>query len=107
MLEGGDGCGKSTQARRLVAPARAATGSTWSTTFEPGATELGARLRALLLDGELAVDPRAEALLMAADRAEHVAEVIAPGAGARRVGRERPVRAVVARVPGRRRAGSA
>ncbi len=72
-LEGIDGCGKSTQAkilsRRLDALA----------TFEPGATPLGRSLRTLLLDrGEGPVAARAEALLMAADRAQHVAEVIVP-----------------------------
>lgn len=48
------------------------------TTFEPGGTDLGRRVRALLLDGDGPVDPAAEALLMAADRAQHVAEVIRP-----------------------------
>jgi dTMP kinase len=72
-LEGIDGCGKSTQARRLADRLGALL------TFEPGATELGASLRRLLLDGEEGpVSERAEALLMAADRAEHVAEVVAP-----------------------------
>ncbi len=72
-LEGIDGCGKSTQARLLadrlgVVP-----------TFEPGATPLGASLRALLLDRDgHSVAARAEALLMAADRAQHVADVITP-----------------------------
>ena len=48
-------------------------------TAEPGATRLGATLRTLLLDPDLPpVSERAEALLMAADRAQHVAEVIAP-----------------------------
>ena len=51
--------------------------STWSRRVEPGGTPLGAELRRLLLDGG-AVDARAEALLMAADRAEHVATVIRP-----------------------------
>lgn len=82
-LEGIDGCGKTTQARALAA----ALGATL--TREPGATPLGARLRELLLapgDGlrdaaasdAMAPSPRAEALLMAADRAEHVALVIEP-----------------------------
>jgi dTMP kinase len=48
------------------------------TTFEPGATTLGAKLRSLLLHDDGPVDPVAEALLMAADRAEHVAEVLRP-----------------------------
>lgn len=48
-------------------------------TFEPGATGLGVSLRRLLLDRDQApVSERAEALLMAADRAQHVAEVVGP-----------------------------
>jgi dTMP kinase len=72
-LEGIDGCGKSTQARILADRLDAVL------TFEPGATPLGASLRTLLLDRDgAAVSPRAEALLMAADRAQHVAEVVVP-----------------------------
>jgi dTMP kinase len=75
-LEGIDGCGKSTQARALATALRARL------TREPGATPVGARLRELLLaPGEPdapAPSPRTEALLMAADRAEHVALVIEP-----------------------------
>jgi dTMP kinase len=72
-LEGVDGCGKSTQAVLLAS----ATGALL--TAEPGATQLGATLRTLLLDPALpAVSERAEALLMAADRAQHVAEVVRP-----------------------------
>ena len=72
-LEGVDGCGKSTQAV-LLADAIGALA-----TAEPGATRLGATLRTLLLDPDLpAVSERAEALLMAADRAQHVAEVVGP-----------------------------
>jgi len=77
VLEGCDGCGKSTQTARLVR-ALEARGHTVHATFEPGATDLGRALRALLLGGEGAVSPGAEALLMAADRAEHVAAVVAP-----------------------------
>jgi dTMP kinase len=47
-------------------------------TREPGGTPLGARLRAVLLDPETRLVDRAEALLMAADRAQHVADVIRP-----------------------------
>jgi dTMP kinase len=76
VLEGGDGCGKSTQARLLVARLRGA-GREVVATREPGATEAGVAIRSLVLGGGH-LDPRAEALLIAADRAEHVAEVIRP-----------------------------
>ena len=76
VLEGGDGCGKSTQAGILVARLRE-LGREVVATREPGATEAGAAIRALVLGGG-DLDPRAEALLIAADRAEHVARVIRP-----------------------------
>jgi dTMP kinase len=76
VLEGGDGCGKSTQAELLVARVRQA-GRDVVRTREPGSTEAGAAIRTLVLGGG-DLDPRAEALLIAADRAEHVAEVIRP-----------------------------
>ncbi len=76
-LEGIDGCGKSTQAAALAEALGA------QLTFEPGATPVGARLRELLLAPEGAPpSPRAEALLMAADRAEHVARVLEPALAA-------------------------
>lgn len=77
VLEGSDGCGKSTQAAHLVR-ALEARGIAVLATFEPGATELGRDLRTVLLGGELAVGARAEALLMAADRAQHVDTVVRP-----------------------------
>src|SRR5215510_5634084 len=77
VLEGGDGSGKSTQVTRLVA-ALQARGRTAVATFEPGETTLGAVLREALLNGRADVAPVTEALLMAADRAQHVAEVIEP-----------------------------
>jgi len=76
VLEGGDGCGKSTQAEILATRLRSA-GREVVRTREPGATEAGAGIRALVLGGG-DLDPRAEALLIAADRAQHVAEVIRP-----------------------------
>ncbi|MGH9010356.1 MAG: dTMP kinase [Acidimicrobiia bacterium] len=76
VLEGGDGCGKSTQAQTLVARLRD-LGREVVATREPGATEAGAAIRSLVLGGG-DLDSRAEALLIAADRAEHVAEVIRP-----------------------------
>ncbi len=72
VLEGGEGCGKSTQAARLAASLGALL------TREPGDTAIGARLRELLLDPATEAGPVTEALLMAADRAEHVARVIRP-----------------------------
>jgi dTMP kinase len=72
-IEGIDGCGKTTQADILAARLDALL------TFEPGATPLGAELRALVLvTRNVAIDDRTEALLMVADRAQHVAEVVAP-----------------------------
>jgi len=76
VLEGGDGSGKSTQATRLVARI-AEAGREVVPTREPGATDVGAAIRSLVLGGG-DLDPRTEALLIAADRAEHVAEVIRP-----------------------------
>jgi dTMP kinase len=73
VLEGGEGSGKSTQAAMLATRLGAVL------TREPGGTEVGRRIRALVLDPELGpVDPRAEALVMLADRAQHVAEVVQP-----------------------------
>lgn len=72
-FEGGEGSGKSTQAA-LVAERLDAV-----LTREPGATPLGVELRRLLLgSGDWTVGARAEALLMAADRAQHLDEVVTP-----------------------------
>jgi len=76
-LEGGDATGKTTQTARLADRLRA-EGRDVLATFEPGGTPLGASLRRLLLDGDVSVEPEAEALLMAADRAQHVLEVVRP-----------------------------
>ncbi len=77
-LEGGEGAGKSTQARLLSIWLRD-QGYDVEATYEPGATKVGMRLRALLLDtAHAGLDPRAEALMYAADRAEHVRSVIMP-----------------------------
>jgi dTMP kinase len=73
VFEGGEAAGKSTQASRLAGRLGAVL------TREPGGTATGKALRRLLLDPATAgLDDRAEALLMAADRAQHVAEVVRP-----------------------------
>ncbi len=72
-LEGGEGSGKSTQAALLAKRLGA------EVTREPGGTEVGERIRELVLDPAVAgLDGRAETLLMAAARAQLVAEVIGP-----------------------------
>jgi dTMP kinase len=77
-FEGGEGSGKTTQAR-LVAIWLRELGYDVVTTHEPGATKVGMRLRALLLDTtHTGMSPHAEALMYAADRAEHVSSVIKP-----------------------------
>ena len=77
-FEGGEGAGKSTQVRRL---------QEWLTheglvaraTFEPGATPSGAGIRSILLDrAHAGIAPRSEAMLYAADRAQHVHDVLRP-----------------------------
>lgn len=77
VLEGGEASGKSTQVERLVSRLRE-SGREVVETFEPGATAVGARVRALLLDGPESIEPIAEALLLAADRAQHVGEIVLP-----------------------------
>jgi dTMP kinase len=72
-FEGGEGSGKSTQAAHLARDLGAVL------TGEPGGTPLGRRIRPLLLGrGEPPPHPRAEALLLAADRAQHATEVVTP-----------------------------
>jgi dTMP kinase len=78
-FEGLDGSGKSTQCRRLGQFLRG-RGADVVTTRQPGGTELGDRIRGLLLDSRgRALDPLAELGLMFADRAQTIAEVIRPG----------------------------
>lgn len=72
-FEGGEGSGKSTQARILADRLDA------HLTFEPGASALGADLRRLVLGvGQAPVGARAETLIMAADRAQHLDEIVTP-----------------------------
>lgn len=78
-LEGPEGCGKSTQARRLAESIDAVL------TRETGGTPVGARLRDILHDVTVDdLDPRAEALMIAADRAQHMATVVRPALDAGR-----------------------
>ena len=73
VFEGADASGKSTQARRLASRLGA------ELTFQFGATEIGSAIRSILLDpAHAALDDRAEALLVIADKAQHVAEIVGP-----------------------------
>jgi dTMP kinase len=76
-FEGIDGSGKSTAARSVVDQLRAG-GLNVVLTREPGGTEPGRQIRALLLESDHGLSPETELLLMCADRAEHVASVIRP-----------------------------
>jgi dTMP kinase len=72
-FEGLEGCGKSTHVTRLAAALAAVA------TREPGGTTIGASLRATMIDAtNTMLSPRAEALLMAADRAQHLDELVTP-----------------------------
>jgi dTMP kinase len=78
VFEGGDGVGKTTQVDRLCAWL-ANEGHEVLKTFEPGDTTVGAMIRQIVLDpatGEMS--PRAEALLYAADKAQHIFSVVRP-----------------------------
>jgi dTMP kinase len=78
-LEGLEGCGKSTHTKRLGEHLDAVI------TREPGGTRIGSLLRGILADTENTdMSPRTEALLMAADRAQHMAEVVQPALDAGR-----------------------
>jgi dTMP kinase len=77
-FEGLDGCGKTTQLEKLAAVLRA-DGIEVITTREPGGTEIGERIRAVLLDSRTAgLDPLAEMALMFASRAQQIAQVVLP-----------------------------
>ena len=76
-LEGGDGSGKTTQAR-LLQQWFEEQGRAVVRTREPGGTEVGRLLRDIVLHHRGEIGPRAEALLFAADRAHHVAAVVRP-----------------------------
>lgn len=76
-FEGGDGAGKTTQAR-LLQEWLTAHGRTVVRTREPGGTEVGVLVRDIVLHHRGEIAPRAEALLYAADRAHHVETVVRP-----------------------------
>jgi dTMP kinase len=76
-LEGGDGAGKTTQARMLE-DWLVASGRTVVRTREPGGTDVGVLIRDIVLHHRGDIAPRAEALLYAADRAHHVASIVRP-----------------------------
>ena len=78
VFEGGDGVGKTTQVERLC-DWLDTTGREVVRTFEPGDSPLGSQLRRIVLDPETGdLDPRAEALLYAADKAQHLHQVVRP-----------------------------
>ena len=78
-LEGTEGCGKSTHAARLAEALSAVL------TRETGGTAIGQRIRTILHDTSVTdLAPRAEALLAAADRAQHLTEIVAPALAAGR-----------------------
>ncbi len=78
VFEGGDGAGKTTQLERLARFLRT-QGRDVVVTAEPGGTAAGMRIREALLDPDgPSISPKTEALLYAADRAQHVEEVIRP-----------------------------
>jgi dTMP kinase len=77
-FEGIEGCGKSTQAKRLVDRLEKSAIAV-ILTFEPGGTRIGQDIRQILLDSRnQGLSPLAELLLYAADRAQHVEEVVSP-----------------------------
>jgi dTMP kinase len=81
-FEGGEGAGKSTQVR-LLCEWLTAQGRATRATFEPGGTPAGAAVRAIVLDrAHTGLSPRAEALLYAADRAQHAHAVLRPALAA-------------------------
>ncbi|MGY1591106.1 dTMP kinase [Geodermatophilus sp. SYSU D00708] len=81
-FEGGEGAGKSTQVR-LLCEWLVGQGRTARATLEPGGTPAGAAIRAIVLDrAHTGLSPRAEALLYAADRAQHAHAVLRPALAA-------------------------
>jgi dTMP kinase len=83
-LEGIDGCGKSTQLDMLAESLRQ-RGFEVLTTRQPGGTGIGQNIRALMIKEHNRLEPLAEVLLMMADRAQHVSEIIKPNLEAGRI----------------------
>ncbi|MBM4255927.1 MAG: dTMP kinase [Deltaproteobacteria bacterium] len=83
-FEGVEGCGKSTQIQ-LLAESLRADGREVVVTREPGGTALGQILRKLLLEPATPLAPGAEVLMMLADRAQHIQDVIAPAFNANKI----------------------
>lgn len=76
-FEGLEGCGKSTHVTRLAVAINGVA------TREPGGTELGAALREIMFDtANTGLSPRSEALMMAADRAQHLQDIVNPALAA-------------------------
>lgn len=84
VFEGIEGSGKTTQIALLAEKLRL-IGHEIVLSREPGATAIGKQIRQLLLHSDEKIDPRAEALLFAADRAHHVATVIRPALDAGKI----------------------
>jgi len=76
-FEGADGCGKTTQLE-LVSKYLSEKGIVYITTREPGATELGVKLREILLNYDGEVAPECETFLFLADRAQHIETKVKP-----------------------------
>ena len=86
VFEGGDSAGKTTQSELLCGWLKA-RGRAFVATRQPGGTEVGSHLRRLVLDPSFGdVSPRAEALMYAADKAQHVHELIGPALARGEVG---------------------
>lgn len=86
VLDGIDGCGKSTQARRLVSALARETGVEPLHVREPGSTKIGEALRAILLSrAHAALSPRVETLLFTASRAQTLAELVEPALSSGRI----------------------
>ncbi|MGB0716850.1 MAG: dTMP kinase [Phycisphaerae bacterium] len=85
VIDGPDGCGKSTQLARLAAALRDA-GNDVITCRDPGGTEIGDRVRGVLLNYDLStMDPACETLLFMASRAQLMAEVVRPALAAGKI----------------------